>query len=104
MKANKETKKTLDTLEQMENLVASEGYKAAKRILIGKIVSLDSLSGIDKDAKSSDEIVSEMRAREGAIALVFEWLKEIEGQASQSKTTRELLSDAKRESMIVTIE
>jgi hypothetical protein len=100
---DKELQTAINEMEVVENLVASEGWKRAKKILLEKIVQLDSLSGIDK-SKPPAEVVAEMAAREGAIALIFEWLREIEGKASQAKSTKEILMNSKRDEILVNIE
>lgn len=99
---DKETKKVLSDGEKLQNLVNGEGWGVVKAQLLAKISAVDSVSNIDL-TRSADELVKDMMARAGAISIVLEWLKEIEGQAAQIQNNKQLLAKTE-ESFIMKVE
>lgn len=99
-KPDLETSRALREGQEFEDLVNSSGWKRARRMLMEKIILLDSISAIPKEGKNAEQILNEALAREGAATVVMEWLAEVEGKANHSKSTKELLQDAKRDSLV----
>lgn len=83
-----ETEKIIEQSDIMKRFVESEGWIAAKMLLMKKIATLDSISSIPTHNPS--EMVNEMMYRSGAISLVIEWMKEVEGVAQQGDYLRDI--------------
>ena len=83
-----ETEKIIQESDVMKRFVDSEGWIAAKMILMKKIATLDSISSIPME--SPDDMVKQMMYRSGAISLVLEWMREVEGIAQQGDYLRDI--------------
>lgn len=81
MKADLETQKVLTEGEQIRNLVRDGGWGLAKQRLTDKLIDLQSVNNIDTD--DPNKLILDIQTRKGVIAIVLEWLKEIEGIAAQ---------------------
>lgn len=76
------------------------GWAAIKQKLCDKLIALDSITAIPLDMPDLQKL-HEMRARQGAISLVLEWLQEIDGVAEQNKFNKTAFMDnLRRESII----
>ena len=83
----------------MENLVRSEGWSLVKRRLLSKLSALESISLIP-DNMEPDRFLMEVKTRSGAISIVLEWLKEIEGSAQQFQNNKESFTKIREEEYI----
>lgn len=72
----------------VKRFVDSEGWLHAKGMLLKKIATLDSISSIPAD--NAEEMVRQMMYRSGAISLVLEWIREVEGVAQQGDYLRDI--------------
>lgn len=95
-----ETKKVVSEGERIENWVKSDDWKFIKKKLFNKLINVDSLNALPGDL-SNEEFLREAAARKGAISLVLDWIREVEGRASQSAANRESEMQIIREESIV---
>lgn len=65
--------------EKAHYLIKSDDWKWAKRKLLQKLSNLDSV----KTLKETEDVGLEIRSRKQTIALILDWLDEIEGVAQQ---------------------
>lgn len=86
---DKETRDVLAEGERWENFVSSPGWQEAKVRLLSKLAEFNSVSSIVLEARSLEDIGREVAMRNGAVEMVLQWLKDIEGQAQISKNNRE---------------
>lgn len=76
-----ETKKVETEQAKLFDLVGHEGWKIARRRIESKIMDLQNAFNIE-DADPSKMLI-DLNARKIASNLIFEWLRELEGDASQ---------------------
>jgi hypothetical protein len=91
-----ETRIVYDEGEHISSLVSSEGWKLAKRALSSRILEIGNILSISK----TENAVQELGARQIAIQLVLDWLRDIEGAANQHKSNKDIYADLQREEYV----
>jgi len=81
---DKESKKEISSLEKRSEISQSEAWREVKRILVDKIIDLQSVMNID--AKNADEIALQVSARRTASEILAETIRDIEGSHEQLKS------------------
>lgn len=97
---DKQTTKLLHNGEELKMLVESDGWAIARKKLLDMISEVDSLTNFEREKKTNEEIVSEMGARQIAVEILMNWLRDIEGSVVQYKTNAEALKENKSESYL----
>jgi len=83
-----ETQKIIQESDMMKRFISTEGWIHAKGMLMKKIATLDSISSIPMD--NPTDMVNQMMYRSGAISLVLEWMREVEGLAQVGDYQRQM--------------
>lgn len=96
MKLDKQTAEEIREGKEWERFVEGEGWQRAKNLLIQKLSVIDSLTQLPEDG----DLIHELKARQGAILLVLEWIKEVEGKAQQSMNNNELMVEQRKDDMV----
>src|SRR4051812_10539068 len=99
MKLDSETQQVLLEGDKIIDFVKSEGWQNARRKLYTKLITVDSISSIPDQMDAAAQL-DEMRIRRGAISLVLDWIKEIEGSAQQAQNNKHSLTEIRQESII----
>lgn len=81
MKPDIDTQKVLTEGEQIRNLTREGGWGLAKQRLTNKLLDLQSINNID--TTKTDDVILDIKVRKNVVAIVLEWVKEIEGIAAQ---------------------
>lgn len=89
---DKETQKELTEGEKIQELVAGDGWNAAKRMLFERLVNLDSISHLEIGT-SATSVVAELRSRKRLIEEVMAWVDTVEGKAESTQDYKERLVD-----------
>ena len=89
---DKETQKVIGEGADLARLTSSPEWKTAKRYLNDMFVQLDSWSTLP-DSYSAEQKVKEMESRQGAIALIQQWVSTIEGKGAQGVETARAMID-----------
>ena len=100
MKPNKETAKILSDGQKIEDFVKSDGWKLARKMLYDKLITLDSIASVPKTGLTDEQKLREYDVREGVVAIILEWIKEVEGSAEQNQSNKDLMKDIRKESII----
>lgn len=98
-KPDQETQKILTEGQKIEAFVSSQDWKLIKEKLFSKLITVDSIASIDSTGMNNDQFIKEVQARAGAVQLVIEWIKEIEGIAVNNRSNQELFQDIRQESI-----
>lgn len=96
-KLDNETQEEIKRSERLNSLVRSRGWSEAKGMLLQKLAALDSITKFVHDGKSPEEMMSEFKAQVSAIAIIQEWLADIEGTSEQHEQFMESLEEKKIE-------
>jgi len=88
---DKDTQKVLNEGERLKSLVENTGWELAKAKLTEKILDLQSIKNLS--GVTPEEVVSEIKARNTAVDILMEWLKEIEGSAEQYAGNKVILEE-----------
>lgn len=101
-KIDHETQEVLRQGRIAEDLVKGEGWGWAKQVLMERLFLLDSLDAMlsTKPSHSPDEFLVEAKARACAIALVRQWIADVEGAAAQHEFNRETLSQVRQNEVV----
>lgn len=94
---NEETAKILSEQDKLRLLTEHDGWATVKALLMGTVVELQSIDGID--TSSPENVVIDIKSRQIASKKLLDWLREIEGTVEQGKTNDSLLP--KKDSYIV---
>lgn len=86
---DQETNEVLTEGEELLNMTRSRGWGIARGKLTEKILDLQNIHNVDDT--SIDNVVVDMKSRKLAVAILFAFLKDIEGTASQHEANRELV-------------
>ena len=98
-KLDPETAEALHEGTELRRMVESEGWGIARAYLMGKLAVLDSVSSLPADMSFEDR-GKEAILRAHTIALVTEWLNELEGRLDQNQEQVETLIIEKEETII----
>lgn len=74
-----ETKRILGEAKQLQSLVNGEGWDIARKKLTDKIADLQNAFNIED--KDEHEMLTDLKARKLATAILFDWIRDIEGTA-----------------------
>lgn len=88
---DKDTLNVLSEGETLKFLTEHSGWGIARRKLMDKIIDLQSIKNIR--ASSPEEVVADIKARNAAVDILMEWLKEIEGAADQYAANKVVLEE-----------
>jgi hypothetical protein len=98
-KLDPETAEALHEGTELRRMVESEGWRIARAYLMGKLAVLDSVSSLPADM-SFEARGQEALLRQHTIAIVTEWLNELEGRLDQNQEQVETLIIEKEETII----
>lgn len=90
---DKETQEVLSDGEELTNMAKSRGWGLARGMLADKILDLQNIHNVD-DA-SIDNLVVDIKARKAAAAILYEWLKTVEGRVEQHAANKEMADSDK---------
>jgi hypothetical protein len=98
-KIDAETQKILDKNNQLHDLVSHPAWKAARQILVEKILELQNVAEFIDIIQTGNatKLLKEMKANGRAAEILFNFLREIEGGAQQAVENKA----PKRKSFIV---
>lgn len=77
-----ETQKVTLEQDKLRELVGHEGWKIARRVIADKILDLQNAFNID--SRTATTMLRDLQARKYAANIIWEWLREIEGSATQA--------------------
>jgi len=77
-----ETNKILNDQDKLRELVGHEGWQVARRLMADKILDLQDAFKLED--RTATVMLQDLRARKKAAMILWDWLKEIEGSATQS--------------------
>jgi hypothetical protein len=80
---DQETKTVLSEQDQLRELVGHQGWKVARRIMADKILDLQDAFKIDD--RTATAMLNDLRVRKKAAQILFDFLQEIEGTATQAE-------------------
>ena len=69
--------------EKLTDLVNSNGWDVAKKMLEEKCSMLDSISAVFVEGKSAQDIAEEVKLRTSVVAIIRQWIVDVEGTANQ---------------------
>lgn len=98
-KIDKETHKVLKEGDLLQELVKSDGWKIVQKRFTDMVIELGDVFSI-KDAEP-EAAFRQLAARQIAIELVMNWMKDIEGRARQHAANSEAYGKLRREAYIV---
>jgi hypothetical protein len=98
MKPDKATQKVLKQGDAIRDMVKSDGWSEARTRLLRLLVANSDLLGLSTD--DPEKMVLEIEARKLAVGIVREWLKDIEGTASQHDAHKELMLEIATEEIV----
>jgi len=78
-----ETTTVLSEQDQLRQLVSHDGWKVARRIMADKILDLQDAFKIDD--RTATAMLNDLRVRKKAAQILFDFLQEIEGTATQAE-------------------
>ena len=82
-KLDKETYQLAKEQEKYKQLVDSDGWAEARKLLLDKLAEMTSVMNIE--TTNPEEILVEIGARQLARNVMLEWIQEVEGTAAQYK-------------------
>ena len=81
---DKETSEIRHKADLLFDLTQHEGWGIAREKLIESITDLQNAFNIETE--SADKMLINLQARKMSASILYDWLKQIEGTAQQSKT------------------
>jgi hypothetical protein len=98
---DKETTKVLNEGDRIARFVQSEDYQLIKGKLMGLLAAADSISTIASEDLEKDTTMRTIQIRAGAIALVKEWIGQVEGIANQAIHTAVAMTEQPKDDIII---
>lgn len=98
---DKDTRKSIEDGQKVEDWINSEGWQVVKRKLLAKLATLSSVRAIPLESRSAEAIGLDALTRAGAVEMILEWINEIEGQAVQSHYNREQMQELEKDNLII---
>lgn len=95
-----ETQQILTEGQQIERWVNSDDWKLVKKKLMSRLITVDSISSVPSENLSNEQLLREYSVRNGAVNLVIDWIKDIEGTAMNNKTNQEIFKEAREDSIV----
>lgn len=96
---DKETQKELTAGEKMVQLVASDGWQIIKQKFTDKIMDLQSIKNLSH-VTTATALQKEITIRTQVVDILYEMIKEIEGEANQASNNKELFKGAEADQII----
>lgn len=102
IKMDAETQKILDKNNQLHDLVNHPSWKAARQILVEKVLELQNVAEFIDIIQTGNatKLLKEMKANGRAAEILFNFLREIEGGAEQAVENKA----PKRKSFVVDLD
>lgn len=91
---DRETQQALTDGEELQQMSQGRGWGIARQMLVDKILDLQNIHNVDDASASIDNMVIDIKSRKAAVAVLYEWLKQVEGRVEQHKNNKEMLLDA----------
>ena len=85
---DKETSEVYSEQKTLQSLVGHQGWPLARQMFTEKILELQ--NAFDIEDSSPEKMVIDLQARKMASTLLFDFLRQIEGTASQVEETKPL--------------
>ena len=98
MKLNKETQEVLSDGDQLSLMIKGTGWAIARKRLIDQVMDLQSIRNINE--AEPEKMMLDIKARNTAVDILIDWLKDIEGSAEQFKNNFGE-SDKEREEIVL---
>lgn len=97
---DKETERAMHEGTELKHMVESEGWGIAKRMLVSKLLILDSVSSLPiESGLSFEEVGKQATYRAHVVSVITEWLNEIEGRLEQDEQQKGTLTTIREESI-----
>lgn len=96
---DKETQKVMSQGQKIADFVNSDSWQLIRKKLYDKLITIDSIMEIPSNM-SNEQRLQEIGIRAGAVSLILDWIKEIEGTAAQHKNNVEAFSEIRKESIV----
>jgi hypothetical protein len=77
-----ETNEILTNQQLLKDLVNHQGWKIVRTMIADRLLELNDIQNIDD--RTASTMLSDLRARKKAVALIYGVLQDVEGTASQS--------------------
>lgn len=87
-----ETKKVLGTQKSVQSLVSHEGWPAVRAMLIEKITDLQDVASLPLEG-DAQAVLIDLKARRIAATTLFDWLRVVEGTATEALDNKPLADD-----------
>lgn len=91
MQTDPDTEKELGEGEALVLMTQSAGWGIARALLIEDIMDLQNIHNVS-DA-SIDNVVVDIKSRKAAVAILYAWLKKVEGRVEQHAANKASLID-----------
>lgn len=90
-KIDPETQKVNDHNGQLLELVNHEGWKEARKMIVEKVLELQNVSEFMDVIQTGNatRLLREMKASARAAEIIFDWLRQVEGDAQTSAESKE---------------
>lgn len=99
MALDSETDKALTDGEELTRMTQSRGWGIARSMLSDAIIDLQNIHNIN-DA-SIDNVVVDIKSRKAAVAILYAWLKQVEGRVEQHEANKNLMIDKAVDDFVV---
>lgn len=86
---DKETQDILLKYKEIHDLVGHPGWHLVRAKLTGKVLDLQNAFNIDES--SPEKMLIDLQARKMASGILFDWLREVEGDAVAATENKEVL-------------
>jgi hypothetical protein len=93
MTPDRDTQKVIAEGGMLAELVNGDAWRLAKERLEAMLTRLDSWSTLDPSLTTATAKVKEMETRQHAIALVRQWIRDLEGSVEQGVHTAVSMAD-----------
>lgn len=91
---DRDTQEVLTDGEELSQMAQSRGWGIARGMLVEKILDLQNIHNVDEASASIDNVVIDIKSRKAAVAVLYAWLKEVEGRVEQHTNNKEMMADA----------
>jgi len=86
---DKETQEVLHKYKDIADLVGHQGWHLVRAKLTGKILDLQNAFNIE--STDPTKMLIDLEARKMASTILFDWLREVEGDATMAAENKELV-------------
>jgi hypothetical protein len=95
---NQDTAKMLSEGDELELLVIGRAWAIVRQRLTDKILDISDIFSLDN--QDINKLAMELGARQIASEILWNWLRDIEGDAIRNKTNKELFREYKKDDLI----